>query len=155
MKRFATIVLALGCASLLAPQASAQSNETKTKTKTEHASTVSYTGCVQTGGQTRTYVLDHVAPIRKTTELNADGSTTTSTTYALVGDSSVQLEPQIGHKVEIQGVLIAAGHGDAKIRTKSEVNGKEEKSKTEVERGSMPQLRVVSVKPLGETCSVN
>src|SRR5438105_10947922 len=106
MKRITTFILALGCASLVAPQAHAQSNETKTKTKTEHASTVNYTGCVQTGGQTRTYVLDHVAPIRKTTEFNADGSTTTSTTYALVSDGSVQLEPQIGHKVEIQGVLI-------------------------------------------------
>ena len=155
MKRMTTIALALSCASLLAPRAFAQSDEIKTRTKTEHASTVSYTGCVQTGAQSRTFVLDRVAPVRKTTEVNADGSTSTTTTYALVPDSTVQLDQQIGHKVQVEGILIPAGHGDAKIRTKTEVNGKDEKSKTEVERGPMPQLRVTSVKPLGESCSVN
>ena len=157
MKRISTIVLALGCASLLGTGAYAQSQEfkTKTKTTTEGASLVTYTGCVQNGAQARTYVLEHVSPVRKTTEFHADGSTTTTTTYALVPETSVQLEPQIGHKVEIQGVLIPAGKGDSKFTTKTEVNGKEEKTKTEVERGSSSQLRVMSVKPLGETCAVN
>src|SRR5438477_1085504 len=152
MKRLSKIVLALGCASLLAPSAYAQSQEfkTKSKTTTDGASIVTYTGCVQNGTQSRTYVLDHVSPVRKTTEFHADGSTTTTTTYALVPDASVQLEPQIGHKVEVQGVLIPAGHGDSKITTKTEVNGKDEKTKTEVERGATSQLRVTSVKPLGE-----
>ena len=67
----------------------------------------------------------------------------------------MQLEPQVGHKVEVQGVLVEAGHGDATVKTKTEVNGKDEKSRTEIERGPYPQLRVMSVKPLGGSCALN
>src|SRR4051812_9186233 len=151
MKRISTFILALSSASLVY----AQSDKIKTTVKTDDAHAVTYTGCVQTGSQAKSYVLDHVAPVRKTTEFNSDGSTTTTTTYAIVADSNVQLEPQIGHKVEVQGVLIPAGHGDADIKTKTEVNGKETRSKVEVDKTSMPQLRVISVKSLGESCSVN
>src|SRR5438477_12909715 len=152
MKRLATFALALGCASLV----HAQSDKVKTTIKTDDARVVTYTGCVQTGTQSRTYVLDHVAPVRRTTEFNADGSSTTTTTYALVGDGNLQFEQQVGHKVQVQGVLIPAGHGDADIKTRTKVEGgKEQKSKIEVDKTSFPQLRVVSVKPLGETCSVN
>src|SRR5882672_6223154 len=112
MKRISTFVLALGCASLLATHANAQSDKVKTTIKTDDAKAVTYTGCVQTGAQARTYVLDRVQPVRKTTEFNADGSTTTTTTYSIVSDTSVQLEPQVGRRVEVQGVLIPAGHGD-------------------------------------------
>jgi len=151
MKRISMFILALGCASLV----HAQSDKIKTTVKTDDAHAVTYTGCVQTGGQARSYVLDHVTPVRKTTEFNADGSSTTTTTYSIVAENNVQLEPQIGHKVEVQGVLIPAGHGDASIKTKTEVNGKETRSKTEIDKTSMPQLRVISVKALGESCSVN
>jgi hypothetical protein len=72
-----------------------------------------------------------------------------------VSDGTAQFENQLGHKVEVQGVLIPAGHGDADIKTKTEVNGKDTKSKVEIDKTSTPQLRVVSMKPLGETCSVN
>lgn len=159
MKRFSTTVaLALGCAALLVPSTFAQSHETetKTKTKTDHASVVTYTGCIASNaGQTRSYVLNNVVPAQRTTTRSADGTSSTTTTYALVPEASVQLEPQIGHKVEVQGVLVEAGHGDAEVKTKTEVNGKEQKSKTEIERGPYPQLRVMSVKPLGESCAVN
>jgi hypothetical protein len=158
MRRISTIAVALGCASLLASHALAQSDEIKTRVKTDVGSTVHYTGCVQSGADTRTYMLEHVAPVvSRTTTTNFDGSTTTTTTttYSLVPESTVELQQHIGHKVEVTGVLIPAGKGDAKIRTKTEVNGKEEETKTEVKRGNTAQLRVVSVKPLGETCSVN
>ena len=157
MKRFSTtLALAFGCAALVVPSAFAQSTETKTKTKTEHASIVTYTGCIASNaGQTRTYVLNNVVPTERTTTQRIDGSSTTTTTYALVPEASVQLEPQIGHKVEVQGVLVEAGHGDAEVKTKTEVNGKDQKTKTEIERGKYPQLRVMSVKPLGENCAVN
>jgi hypothetical protein len=155
MKLLTTFVLAIGCASVLATQAQAQSDKIKTTIKTDDAKAVTYTGCVQTGSQAKTYVLDRVQPVRKTTEFNTDGSTTTTTTYSIVSDTAVQLEPQVGHRVEVQGVLIPAGHGDASIKTKTEVNGKETRSKTEIDKTSMPQLRVISVKSLGESCSVN
>src|SRR3954453_16619765 len=85
MTRISTFALALGCATALATQAAnAQSDKVKTTVKTDDAKLVTYVGCVQTGPQARSYVLDHVAPVSKTTERSADGSTTTTTTYALV-----------------------------------------------------------------------
>jgi hypothetical protein len=159
MKRFSTtIALALSCAALLVPTTFAQSHETetKTKTKTDHASLVTYTGCVASNaGQTHTFMLNNVVPTQRTTTQHADGTTSTTTTYALIPEASVQLEPQIGHKVEVHGVLVEAGHGDATVTTKTEVNGKDQKTKTEIERGPYPQLRVMSVKSLGENCAVN
>jgi len=157
MKRFSTtIALAFGCAALAVPVISAQSTETKTKTKTEHASVVTYTGCIATSGpQTRTYVLNNVVPTEKTTTLRSDGTASTTTTYSLIPEATVQLEPQVGHRVEVQGVLVEPGHGDATVKTKTEVNGKDTKTKTEIERGPFQQLRVMSVKPLGESCAVN
>ena len=159
MKRFTTTVgLALACAALAAPHAFAQSHETetKTKTKTEHADVVTYTGCIATtAGQAHGYVLNNVLPAETTTTRLPDGTSSTTTTYALVPETTVPLEPQVGHRVEVQGVLVEPGHGDAKVKSKTEVNGKDEKSKTEIERGPYPQLRVTSIKPLGQSCAVN
>src|ERR1051325_868316 len=133
MKRFATTcILALGCASLV----HAQSDKVKTTVKTDDgARLVSYSGCVQST-PAHTYVLEHVAPVSKSTTFNADGSATTTTTFALVPEASVQLEPQVGHRVEVTGVVIPAGHGDADIKTRTKVNGHEEKSKVEVDKTS-------------------
>ena len=156
MKRFSTtLALAFGCAALMVLNAQAPSTETKTKTKTEHATVVTYTGCIATGAQAQSYILQNVVPTQKTTTLHADGTASTVTTYALVPEATVQLAPQVGHKVEVEGVLVAPGHGDAEVKTKTEVNGKDQKTKTEIERGPYPQLRVTSMKPLGESCAVN
>ena len=152
MRRFATtFVLALGCAGLVY----AQSDKVKTKVKAEDgARVVTYSGCVQST-PSRSYVLEHVAPVSKETTINADGSASTTTTFALVPDSTVQLEPQVGHRVEVTGVVIPPGHGDADIKTRTKVNGHEEKSKTEIDKTSSSQFRVMSVKGSGEACSVN
>ena len=155
MKRYMTSALAaFGCAAMLGINATAQTTESKTKIKTEHAKAVSYTGCVQTGTQTRTYVLQNVVPISTTQTAGTSGTVSTSTTYALVPESTIELQSHVGHKVQVEGVLIKAGKGDAKIESKTKKSGgAEERTKTEVERGPYPQLRVISVKPLTESCS--
>lgn len=153
MKRFATTaVLAIGCASLVY----AQTDKIKTKVKADDgAKVVSYSGCVQTT-PAHSYVLEHVAPVSRQTTVNEDGSSTTTTTFALVPEATVQLEPQVGHRVEVTGVRVPAGHGDADIKTKTKVNGHDtEKSKTEIDKTSYTQFRVMSVKATGESCSVN
>jgi len=152
MKRFATtFVLALGCTGLVY----AQSDKVKTKVKADDgAKVVTYSGCVQST-PTRSYVLEHVAPVSRETTVGTDGTTTTTTTFALVPDASVQLEPQVGHRVEVTGVRVPAGHGDVDIKTRTKVNGHEEKSKTEIDKTAYPQFRVMSVKASGESCSVN
>ena len=61
-----TFVMAVGCMSML--QAQSQTTESKTKIKTDDAKTMTFSGCVQTGTETRTYILHNVVPVRTTTE---------------------------------------------------------------------------------------
>jgi len=150
MRRFITTFAVAG-ATMLAMHAYAQSTETKTKIKTEHGQTVTYTGCVGNGTETRSYILQNVTPISRTETTTASG-TTVSTTYSLVPEGTVELQQNVGHRVEVTGVLIEAGHGDAKITQRTKTNGKEEKTTTEVDRGSVPQLKVLSMKPIGGSC---
>jgi len=152
MRRFiTTFALALTAATMLAMHTNAQSTETKTKIKTDDAQTVTYTGCIG-NTETRSYVLQNVQPVSTTRTTTADGRVTTSTTYALVPEGTVELQQNVGRRVEVTGVLIPAGHGDAKIEQRTKTNGKEEKTKTEVEKGPVPQLKVLSVKPTGGSC---
>jgi hypothetical protein len=146
-----TFALASASAMMLAMHANAQS-ETKTKVKTEHGQTVTYTGCVGSGTQSQTYILQNVQPISRTQTTQADGTVTTSTTYTLVPEGTVELQQNVGRRVEVTGVLIEPGHGDAKITQRTKTNGKEEKTTTEVDRGAAPQLKVLSVKPTGGSC---
>lgn len=152
MRRFiTTFAVALTSATMLAMHANAQSTETQTKVKTEHGQTVTYRGCVASAAS-QTYVLQNIQPIEKTQTTRADGTITTSTTYALIPGGTVQLAQDVGHQVEVTGVLIEPGHGDAKITQRTKTNGKEEKTTTEVDRGAQPQLKVLSVKPTGGSC---
>jgi hypothetical protein len=152
MRRFiSTFAITAASAAMFVMHTQAQSTETKTKVKTEHAQQVTYTGCVG-AGDSQTYVLQNVQPISKTEVTRADGTVTTSTTYALIPEGTVQVQQNVGRRVEVTGVLIDAGHGDAKITQRSKTNGKEDKTTTEVERGPFPQLKVMSMKPTGGSC---
>src|SRR5580765_215089 len=102
---FSSTAMAITCAAVLAVHANAQT--TKTKIEAEHGKTVTYTGCVQNGSETRSYILQNVVPI-STTRTTGTGGTVTTTTYMLVPEERVELLPQVGHKVEVTGVLIAA-----------------------------------------------
>ena len=57
-----------------------QDVKTKTKIKGDDAQTVTYTGCVADGPQTRTFVLNKVMPVGQTTETTTDASGASSTT---------------------------------------------------------------------------
>jgi hypothetical protein len=155
MKRFAAVVFALGCSVALA---NAQDSKTTTVTKVDGKApqTVTYTGCVQTGTEARSFVLNKVAPMTSsTTTVGTSGSTTTtSTTYALVPDQKIELETHVGHKVEVTGMMIPAG--DSKVTTTTKVdreNAPDSKSKNTVKReNAFPEFRVLSVKNLADSC---
>ncbi len=153
MKHYLTMLIAASsCASVLAVQAKAQTTESKTKVKAEHGTVVMYTGCVQAGTETRTYILQNAVPMTKT-ETTGTSGTSTTTTYALIPTEKIELQQHVGHKVQVSAVLVPAGKGDTKIKTtKKDKGGTQEATKTEVERGPLPQLRVVSVTPLAESC---
>src|SRR6187455_477944 len=109
MNRFITsCALALGC---MAITAQAQDTTVKTQTKTTggDAQTVTYIGCVQTGTETKTYILDKVVPVSRTTTTDAAGGRATTTTYTLVPGEKVEVQQHVGHKVEVTGTLITGG----------------------------------------------
>jgi hypothetical protein len=158
MKRFiAAFAVTVGCSLALV---SAQDTKTTTVTKTEggKAQTVTYTGCVQNGTETRSFVLNKVVPVGRSTEttVGTTGSTTTTTTttYALVPDEKVEIQSHMGHKVEVTGVMIPAGDSKTTTTTKVErEDAPDTKTKETVKTdNAMPQFRVVSIKNLADSC---
>jgi len=141
----------------MALAANAQETTTKTETKSSGGAvqTVTYTGCVQTGTQTSTYVLDKVVPVTRTTTVEgpAGSSTTTSTSYVLVPGEKVQLKENVGHKVEVTGMLVPAGKVETETRTRTDREGKDDKSRTRTEsRAASPEFRVTSIKTIADKC---
>jgi len=155
MKRsFAAVIFALGCSVALV---NAQDTKTTTVTKVDgkDAQTVTYTGCVQTGTETKTFILNKVVPVSRSTTTGTTGSTvTTTTTYALVPDQKIELETHVGHKVEVTGMMIPAG--DSKVETTTKVerdDAPDTKTKETVKSdNAFPQFRVLSVKNLADKC---
>jgi hypothetical protein len=156
MKRFITsFAFALGCTALVV---NAQETRTKTEVKSSggEPQVVTYTGCVQTGTQAKTYVLDKVVPVTKNTTTETPTSTTTTTTqstsYVLVpGGESVTVQEHVGHKVEVTGMLIPAGNTRTETTTRTErEDAPDSKTRTRVEtKNAMPEFRVTSIKNIG------
>lgn len=157
MRYFGTLTVALACAVGLTANAQ-DYDKNKTKVKSD-GQTVTYTGCVATGSETTTYLLNNVVPVTKTVEHRGTSGTvsTTSTTYVLVpGSDTVTFTNLVGHKVEVTGVMIPAGK-KMKTTTKTKIEREgapdikvEEQSKTDSTR---PHFRVVSVKQLSDPCT--
>lgn len=154
MRRFITsFAFALGCTALVA---NAQETKTRTETRTEggQAQTVSYTGCVQTGTEAKTFVLDKVVPVTRTTttETPTSSTTTSSTSYVLVPGETIQLQQQVGKKVEVTGMLIPGGDSRTETRTRTErEDAPDTKTRERVEtRNAAPQFRVTSIKTIGD-----
>ena len=155
MKRaIAPFALVLGVT--FAGAAVAQDSTIKTKTKVEgdDAQTVTYTGCVQTGAQTQSYVLNNVVPVSKSTEVSANAAgmptETTTTTYALVPGDTVQITEYVGHKVEVTGMLVPKG--EMKTETETKVGDDTTKHETIETESDAPQFRVIAIKNLAERC---
>ena len=122
------------------------------------AQTASYTGCVATGSETTTYVLNHVVPVSKTVEDRSGAVSTTTTSYVLVpGSDTVTFTKLVGHKVEVTGVMIPGGK-ETKVEKKTKIerdNAPDVKIKEESKsnEGAMPHFRVASVKELPDPCT--
>jgi len=130
-----------------------QDVKTKTKIKGDDAQTVTYTGCVQTGAQTRTFVLSKVMPVGQTTETTTDASgvsSTTTTTYALIPGDTVEITEYVGHKVEVTGMLVPKG--EMSVKTKTKVDGDTQRKEEVKTESDLPQFRVISVRNLAERC---
>lgn len=159
MKRFVgSVAVALACAFAVATHAQvAQGPDQTTKTKTEikgDVKTVTYTGCLETGTETKTFVLNKVVPVTttRTTEVagTAGSVTTTSTSYMLVPGPTVELQTHIGKKVEVTGIVIPGGKVESTTKIERE-DAPDAKIKSKSE--NLPQFRVVSIKELSEPCT--
>ena len=154
MSRFITSVMfALGWTALAV---NAQETSTKTEVKSSGGApqVVTYTGCVQAGTQEKTYVLDKVVPVTKTTTTETPTSSTTSrsTSYVLVpGGDTVTVQEHVGHKVEVTGVLLPGGNTRTETTTRTERDDESDsKTRTRVEtNNAMPEFKVTSIKNVG------
>jgi hypothetical protein len=154
MRRFITsFAFALGCTAI-----ALNAQETKTRTETRSSGgapqVVTYTGCVQAGTQAKTYVLDKVVPVTKTTttETPTSSTTTQSTSYVLVpGGESVTVQEHVGQKVEVTGTLSAGGDSKTETTTRTErEDGPDSKTRTRTEnKNAMPEFKVTSIKNIG------
>ena len=129
---------------------------TTTKTKGGDAQTVSYTGCVGAGTETKTYVLNNVVPVTRTTETigTTGASTVTETKYMLVPGETVTIQEHVGRKVEVTGTLIPGGDSKSQTKTKIErEDGPDSTVKTKTKSDdAAPQFRVTAIRDLAERC---
>jgi hypothetical protein len=153
MRFIGATTLAFACAVGLAAQAQETTTRTETK-KMDDAKMVTFSGCVKSGTEAKAFILEKAVPLRRTTTEQATGTsgvttTTTSTTYALVPGESVELTGDVGHKVEVTGMMVS-GTETTKTTRESASGTRTEET---VKQGVLPQFRVISVKHLPETCS--
>jgi hypothetical protein len=150
------VAFAFGCIALTAyAQDTTTTVKSETKSSGGEVKTVTYTGCVHEGEQAATYVLDKVVPVGRTTTTDATGATSTSTTYMLVPGERVDVKTQVGHKVEVTGMLIPAGKVTSETKTTVDrEDAKDSKSTEKVSsKNPTPQFRVTSIKSLAESCN--
>jgi hypothetical protein len=150
------VAFAFGCAALTAyAQDTTTTVKSETKSSGGEVKTVTYTGCVHEGEQAATYVLDKVVPVGRTTTTDATGATSTTTTYMLVPGERVDMKTQVGHKVEVTGMLIPAGKVTSETKTTVDrEDAKDTKSSEKVStKNPSPQFRVTSIKSLAESCN--
>jgi hypothetical protein len=136
--------------------AHAQETTVKSRTKSSggEAKKVTYIGCIQGGTQSKTFVLDKVAPVSRTTTTDLrTGESKTSTSFAIV-PGEVKVQEHVGRKVEVTGMLIPGGDIETETTTRIE---REYEEDTEIRervrtKNAMPQFQVTSIKDLGERC---
>jgi hypothetical protein len=147
----ASITFAL-VASAMAVHAQDTTVKSKTKSSGGEAQTVTYTGCVAAGTESRTYVLDKVVPVSRTTTTDLQtGESNSSTTYALVPGERVEVQQHVGKKVQVTGTLIPGGNSKTETTTRVDRdNAPDSKTRERVEtKNAMPQFRVTSIKDVG------
>jgi hypothetical protein len=133
----------------------AQETTVKSKTRSEggQPQTVTYTGCVQTGSESTTYILNNVVPVSRTTTTDLQtGESRTSTQYSLV-PGTVEVKSHVGKKVEVTGTLVPGGDTKTETTTRTERDGDDAKTRSRTEtKNAAPEFRVTSIRDTGESC---
>jgi hypothetical protein len=117
--------------------------------------------------QTKTDVDRDESRVRSETRTKAEGDHDrvgpgTVVLYDLTPRAGVDLATHVGQQVQINAIRLDRGKGDADVKIKEDTKVDNEhapdtKAKTEskitVDRGNGPRLNVISVKPLGQSCT--
>jgi hypothetical protein len=117
--------------------------------------------------RTKTDVERDETRVRTETRSKADGDHSRVTPgavvlYDLTPRAGVDLATHVGQQVQLTAVMLKHGKSDADVKIKEETNTDREhardskastESKLRVERGDGPRLNVISVKPLGQSCT--
>jgi hypothetical protein len=117
--------------------------------------------------RTKTDVDRDESRVRSETRTKADGDhdrvgAGTVVLYDLSPRAGIDLAAHVGQQVQLTAVMLDRGKGDADVKikedTKVERDGAPDtrnrtESKVTVDRGHGPRLNVISVKPLGQSCT--
>jgi hypothetical protein len=122
---------------------------------------------LKTTSKVKTDVDRKSTTIKGETRTTADGRAVATggvgSTYTLVPGTNVDLASHVGQQVQISAMMVKPGHGDAevKIDQKTKVDPahapdstSRSKTKVEVPRSAVGQYTVVSITPLGTTCTL-
>ncbi len=112
---------ACAVAALAAVTLNAQNAATRqgAPTKTKNGEVVTVTGCVTGGTQSGTYVLTALPGPLTTGMARATSGTPPTVTYQLSGNTG-DLQPLVGHRVEVTGTTSDKAKADVKTHTESE-----------------------------------
>ena len=117
--------------------------------------------------QTKSEVDRDEARVRTDTRTKADGDRDhvgpgTVVLYELSPRAGVDLATHVGQQVQVTAIRFDRGKGDADVKIKEDTrtdndHAPDTKAKSEskitVDRGNGPRLNVISVKPLGQSCT--
>ena len=117
--------------------------------------------------QTKTEVDRDESRVRTETRTKADGDHNrvgagSVVMYDLSPRAGIDLAAHAGQQVQLTAVMLDRGKGDADVKIKEDTkvdreHGSDGKSRTEskitVDRGDGPRLNVISIKPLGQSCT--
>jgi hypothetical protein len=149
------IAVALGAGLTLAAHAQSAAVQSKAA---DAGKTVTFTGCVADGTETKTFILNKIVPSGQSTTqavgTSGSVSTITSTTFELVPVEKVEIKENVGHRVEVTGMMVPAGESKTQVETKVDRdNAPDTKTKEETKtKSDVPQFRVTSIKSLANSC---
>jgi hypothetical protein len=157
-----SLIVAISLAAAAAAMVQAQDVKSTTTVKADGGKTVVYTGCLQPAETAQGYILESAVPMKESatqTRVRPSGvvETTTTTSFVLLPADQIDLGSSVGHKVQVTAIQVPRGDDRTTIdsKTTAEVKGQptqEKEVKEKIPQQEWPQLRVVSVKHLTDSC---
>lgn len=164
MRRVLSMCALAVCVGAIPAYAQNAKVESKTKVKADDAQVVSMTGCLEGGPSV--FLLSHaMIPKDQAKKLRKIvGTTGTQDTYELTPQQGVELAGDVGHKVQVTGVMVPAAtahdkHANVEVKEKTKVEAEhqpdqksESKTKAEIAKADHPMFSVVSIRDVEPSC---